>query len=70
VPGVAKAAGGIFTTATFLDVHRKRLTSGGAPAFVASLVPQPFESFKPIEGRFPRGASEVAIDQATRNAPT
>jgi putative ABC transport system permease protein len=65
VPGVAKAAGGIFTTATFLDVHRKRLTSGGAPAFVASLVPQPFESFKPIEGRFPRGASEVAIDQAT-----
>jgi putative ABC transport system permease protein len=65
VPGVAKAAGGIFTTATFLDVHRKRLTSGGAPAFVASLVPQPFESFKPIEGRFPRGPSEVAIDQAT-----
>jgi putative ABC transport system permease protein len=65
VPGVAKAAGGIFTTATFLDVHRKRLTSGGAPAFVASLVPQPFESFKPIEGRFPQGAGEVAIDQAT-----
>ncbi len=65
VPGVAKAAGGIFTTATFLDVHRKRLTSGGAPAFVASRVPQPFESFKPIEGRFPRGPGEVAIDQAT-----
>jgi putative ABC transport system permease protein len=65
VPGVAKAAGGIFTTATFLDVHRKRLTNGGAPAFVAGLVPQPFESFKPIEGRFPRGPSEVAIDQAT-----
>jgi putative ABC transport system permease protein len=65
VPGVAKAAGGIFTTATFLDVHRKRLTSGGAPAFVASLVPQPFESFKPIEGRFPRGPDEVAIDQAS-----
>jgi putative ABC transport system permease protein len=65
VPGVAKAAGGIFTTATFLDVKRKRLTNGGAPAFVASLVPQPFESFKPIEGRFPRGSGEVAIDQAT-----
>jgi putative ABC transport system permease protein len=65
VPGVAKAAGGIFTMATFLDVHRKRLTNGGAPAFVAGLVPQPFESFKPIEGRFPRGPSEVAIDQAT-----
>jgi putative ABC transport system permease protein len=65
VPGVAKAAGGIFTTATFLDVKHKRLTSGGAPAFVAGLVPSPFESFKPIEGRFPRGPNEVAIDQAT-----
>jgi putative ABC transport system permease protein len=65
VPGVAKAAGGIFTTATFLDVNRKRLTNGGAPAFVASIVPQPFESFKPIEGNFPQGPSEVAIDQAS-----
>jgi putative ABC transport system permease protein len=65
VPGVAKAAGGIFTTATFLDVKHKRLTSGGAPAFVAGLVPPPFESFKPIEGHFPQGPNEVAIDQAT-----
>jgi putative ABC transport system permease protein len=64
-PGVGKVAGGIFTPATFLDVHRKRLTTGGAPAFVAGLVPQPFESFKPIEGRFPQGPNETAIDQAT-----
>jgi putative ABC transport system permease protein len=64
-PGVAKAAGGIFTIATFLDVHRKRLTTGGAPAFVAGLVPDPFEAFKPIEGRYPRGPGETAIDQAT-----
>jgi putative ABC transport system permease protein len=64
-PGVAKAAGGIFTTATFLDVHRKRLTTGGAPAFVASLLPQPFEPFSPIDGRFPQGPDEVAIDQAS-----
>ena len=34
-PGVAEAAGAIFTPATFLDVHGKRLTNGGAPAFVA-----------------------------------
>jgi putative ABC transport system permease protein len=65
VPGVAKAAGGIFTPATFLDVKRKRLTTGGAPAFVAGLVPSPFEAFKPIEGRFPLGPGEVAIDQAS-----
>ena len=36
-PGVAEASGGIFTAATFLDVHRKRLTTGHAPAFVAAV---------------------------------
>src|ERR1700704_2825006 len=35
-PGVAEAAGTIFTPANFLDTHRKRLTKGGAPAFVSS----------------------------------
>ena len=64
-PGVAQAAGGIFTPATFLDVNHKRLTTGGAPAFVAAVVPKRFESFSPISGRFPNDASEVAIDQAT-----
>jgi putative ABC transport system permease protein len=64
-PGVAKAAGGIFTPATFLDVNGKRLTTGGAPAFVSAVVPKPFESFSPVKGRFPATASEVAIDQAT-----
>ena len=64
-PGVAQAAGTIFTPATFLDVNRKRLTKGGAPNFVASTEPARFESFKPVEGRFPTGAGEVAIDQAT-----
>ncbi len=51
--------------ANFLDIHRKRLTTGGAPAFVASEIPAPFESFEPVEGRFPQTAGEVAIDQAT-----
>ncbi len=65
VPGVAEAAGGIFTPGTFLDLKRKRLTSGGAPAFIAGELPKRFESFSPIEGRFPAGAGEVAIDEAT-----
>ncbi len=64
-PGVAQAAGSIFSQGTFLDTHRKRLTSGFAPAFIASKVPPRFESFKPIKGRFPTSASEVAIDEAT-----
>jgi putative ABC transport system permease protein len=65
VPGVAEASGGVFSVGTFLDVHGKRLTAGGAPAFVASEVPRRFESFSPIAGRFPANADEVAIDQAT-----
>ncbi len=64
-PGVAEAAGGIFSPATLLDANRKRLSSGHSPAFVSALVPKRFESFKPIKGRFPQGPGEVAIDQAT-----
>jgi putative ABC transport system permease protein len=65
VPGVAQTAGAVFTTGTFLDVHRKRLTTGHAPAFIASELPQRFESFSPIHGRMPRAGDEVAIDEAT-----
>ncbi|HEY2768488.1 MAG TPA: FtsX-like permease family protein [Solirubrobacteraceae bacterium] len=65
VPGVTEAAGGIFTPATFLNVHGKRLTTGGAPAFVSMQLPKRFESFSPVAGRFPRSAEEVAIDQFT-----
>src|ERR1700684_28729 len=62
-PGVAQAAGGIFTEETFLDTNRKRLTSGHAPGFVSAVVPPRFESFKPVKGRLPSGASEVALDK-------
>ncbi len=64
-PGVAEAAGGIFTEGTFLDTKRKRLTSGHAPAFISAVVPPRFESFKPVKGHLPSQASEVAIDKAT-----
>src|SRR5258708_5562776 len=66
-PGVAEAAGSIFTPGSFLDTKRKRLTFGGAPAFISSEVPARFESFKPIKGLFPATADEVAIDEATAN---
>jgi putative ABC transport system permease protein len=64
-PDVAEAAGSIFTPGAFLDVHGKRLTVGGAPAFIASESPKRFESFKPVQGRLPANAREVAIDEAT-----
>ena len=64
-PGVSQAAGSIFTPGTFLDVNRKRLTKGGAPAFVASEVPPRFNSYSTVQGRFPSGPTELAIDEAT-----
>jgi putative ABC transport system permease protein len=64
-PGVAAAAGAIFSQVTFLNTHGKRLTTGGAPAFAASIVPPRFNAFRPVAGRFPAGPTEAAIDQAT-----
>src|ERR1035437_8034258 len=63
--GVAEAAGSIFTPGTFLNVDGKRLTTGGAPAFVGSLSSPRFNSFKAVKGRFPANAEELAIDEAT-----
>jgi putative ABC transport system permease protein len=65
IAGVAEASGSVFSPATFLDLHGKRLTKGGAPAFVGSQSPKRFESFSPVQGRFAANAGEVAIDQAT-----
>jgi putative ABC transport system permease protein len=65
VPGVAAASGGIFSEGTLLDAHGKRLSAGGAPAFVGSVEPKRFESYSPVQGRFPENASEVDIDQGT-----
>jgi putative ABC transport system permease protein len=64
-PGVQTAAGSIFSQATFLDVRHKRLTTGGAPAFVASIVPPRFDAFKPVVGHYPLGPDEVAVDKFT-----
>jgi len=63
--GVAEAAGSIFTPGTFLRINGTRLTTGGAPAFVASLSPPRFNSFKAVKGRFPATPGELAIDEAT-----
>jgi putative ABC transport system permease protein len=65
VPGVAVASGGIFSEATLLSTRGKRLSTGGAPSFVGSINPKRFESYTPVQGRFPEDASEADIDQGT-----
>ncbi len=64
-PGVAKAAGSIFTPGTFLNSAGKRLTSGHAPAFINSVVPAPFNAFTALKGSFPATATQVGVDEAT-----
>jgi len=63
VPGVALAAGEVFTTAS-LFAHGERLNKS-APSFVGSTLPARFENFSAVSGTLPQGPSDVAIDQAT-----
>ncbi len=63
-PGVAKAAGDIFSPAAFLTNSGQRITKQ-APAFVTAPVPKPFESFSTVQGRFPVTSTEVSLDQST-----
>jgi putative ABC transport system permease protein len=65
VDGVASAAGGIFDTVSLFDEDGERLGVGGAPSFVASRQPEPFESFEYSEGAPPATDGEVAVLEAT-----
>src|SRR6266511_4521653 len=67
-PGVASAEGSIFDVGTVLGKDGKRIGSGGAPNFIASIADQPrFEAFTVKEGRKPTNANEATIDKATAN---
>ncbi len=65
VPGVAAASGSISSQAALFTTSGKRLTSGGAPGRVDAEQPPRFEAFTAAQGHLPRGADEVAIDQAS-----
>ena len=65
VPGVEKAAGGIFSTIRFVDAEGDQLSSAFAPEFVSSVAPEPFETLTYTDGRPPETASEASIDEST-----
>src|ERR687892_2554064 len=65
VDGVEKAAGGIFSTARFVDAEGEQLSAGFAPEFVSSTAPAPFETLTYTEGRPPENANEASIDEST-----
>jgi putative ABC transport system permease protein len=65
-PGVANAEGSIFDAGTILGKDGKRIGSGGAPNFLASVADVPrFQGFTLKTGRRPQNADEAAIDAAT-----
>jgi putative ABC transport system permease protein len=66
VPGVQKAAGGIFDNGTILDNKGKKIGgSNGAPNFISSNAPQPFDPFNYVAGHPPTAANEISIDKYT-----
>jgi putative ABC transport system permease protein len=65
VPGVEKAAGGIFSTIRFVDAEGDQLSSAFAPEFVSSVAPEPFETLTYTDGRPPENANEASIDEST-----
>jgi putative ABC transport system permease protein len=63
VPGVAQAAGEVFTSAA-LFADGKHLNKRSAN-FVGSTLPPRFENFAAVSGHLPTNPGEVAIDQGT-----
>src|SRR5688500_3185509 len=62
VDGVEQAAGGIFSTARFVDAEGDQLSASFAPEFVSSPAPVPFETLTYTEGRPPENADQASID--------
>ena len=67
VPGVAKADGAVFDSARIIDKQGKLLKNGGAPSFISSADPAPFNPFNYAQGRAPTSPNEVALDQHAAN---
>ncbi|HEX6460849.1 MAG TPA: FtsX-like permease family protein [Thermoleophilaceae bacterium] len=66
VPGVEKAAGGIFDNGVILDNKGKKIGgSGGAPNFISSDAPAPFNPFSYVAGHGPTGPNQISIDKYT-----
>jgi putative ABC transport system permease protein len=62
--GVKQAAGAIFSPGGFFDAEGNKIGSKFSPKFISSELPGGLESLTYIEGRRPRGPTEVSIDKA------
>jgi putative ABC transport system permease protein len=66
VPGVQKAAPGIFDNGVILNDKGDKIGgNGGAPNFITSDEPKPFDAFNYVTGHKPLANNEIAIDKYT-----
>ena len=64
VDGERVAVGQIFTAGAFFDAQNDQIGSKFAPKFITSVLPESLETQTYVEGRKPRTAKEVALDQS------
>ena len=68
LPGVSEAEGGIQDQAELVDHNGKVISHGGAPNLAFSVNPQGNQRFNPlvlVDGHWPTGSNEIAIDTKT-----
>ncbi|HEY2602258.1 MAG TPA: FtsX-like permease family protein [Thermoleophilaceae bacterium] len=66
VQGVQKASGGIFDNGVILDSKGKKIGgANGAPNFISSDAPAPFNPFNYVSGHAPTANNEISIDKYT-----
>jgi putative ABC transport system permease protein len=64
VDGVRLATGQIFTPGAFFDTENEEIGNQFAPKFITSILPAALETQTYPEGRPPRNAEQVALDQS------
>jgi putative ABC transport system permease protein len=64
IDGVRVAAGQIFTAGAFFDAENEEIGNKFAPKFITSILPPALETQTYPEGRAPRNAHEVSLDQS------
>jgi putative ABC transport system permease protein len=64
VDGVRVAAGQIFTAGAFFNAENEEIGNQFAPKFITSVLPESLETQTYVEGRPPRNAGQVALDES------
>ena len=64
VDGVRLAVGQIFTAGAFFDAENEEIGNQFAPKFITSVLPEALETQTYPEGRPPRNAREVSLDES------